>query len=197
MNSSGANTRIPDVTVIIVSFNTVDMTLKAISTLLENAGEVALQVIVWDNASHDGSADAVAEHFPQVELIRSADNIGFGQANNAAAERARADWILLLNSDTETFPGAVEQLLAFAREHPQAGIVGGRTLYADGKLNPTSCFNRMTVWSLFVPGCGVELAAAQFGNLQSGADRRLAARQRKAGRYHHRLPTIIADQAMA
>lgn len=139
----------PELSVIIVSYNTRDMTLKAIETLYEHASDIAMQVIVWDNASADGSAEAVAERFPQVELHRSPDNLGFAAGNNRAAETATGEWLLLLNSDTETLPGAIQNLLDFAKANPQAGIVGGRTLFADGSLNATSCFNRMTVWSLF------------------------------------------------
>lgn len=138
-----------ELSVIIVSFNTREMTLKAIETLYQHASDIAMQVIVWDNASHDGTCDAVAEAFPQVELHRCPDNLGFAAGNNRAAEFATGEWLLLLNSDTETLPGSIQNLLAFAKGHPEAGIVGGRTIFADGSLNATSCFNRMTVWSLF------------------------------------------------
>lgn len=144
-----------DVTVIIVSYNTSALTLKAIETLYANAGDVRMRVIVWDNASADGSADAVAHAFPQVDLIRCEDNLGFAVANNKAAELVRSDWMLLLNPDTETYPGAIEALLRFAKAHPEAGIVGGRTVFPDGSLNPASCWNRMTPWSLFAGAFGL------------------------------------------
>ena len=138
-----------ELSVIIVSFNTREMTLRAIETLYEHASDITMQVIVWDNASSDGSAEAVAEAFPQVELHQCPDNLGFAAANNRASEFATGEWILLLNSDTETLPGSIQSLLSFAKDHPEAGIVGGRTIFEDGSLNATSCFNRMTVWSLF------------------------------------------------
>lgn len=147
--------RTPEVTVVIVSFNTRELTLRAIETLLANAGDVSMRIVVWDNASHDGSADAIAAAFPGVELIRSTENVGFGMANNAVARMADTEWMLLLNSDTETHPAAVERLLAFAKDHPQAGLVGGRTVFPDGSLNSTSVFNRMTCWSLFCLGLGL------------------------------------------
>lgn len=143
------------ITAIVVSYNTRDLTLRAIETLLDNADDLLLRVIVWDNASSDGSPDAIANRFPEIELIRSAENIGFGGANNAAAEMAQGEWLLLINSDTETRPGAIRALLDFARAHPEAGIVGGRTLWADGTLNKTSCFNRMTAWSLLCGAVGL------------------------------------------
>lgn len=147
-----------DVTVIMVSYNTRELTLRAIETLLARAGDVAMRVIVWDNCSEDGSADAIAERFPEVELLRSDVNVGFAQANNLVAERAESEWLLLLNPDTETHEGAVETLLRFARQHPEAGIVGGRTVYPDGSLNPSSCLGRMTLWSLFCSASGLTYA---------------------------------------
>lgn len=145
----------PQLSVIIVSYNTREMTLRAIETLYEQAHDVTMQVIVWDNDSADGSCDAIAERFPQVELHRSPDNLGFAAGNNSAAETANGEWLLLLNSDTEVLPGAIQNLLAFAKSHPDAGIVGGKTLFKDGSLNATSCFNRMTVWSLFCYSTGI------------------------------------------
>jgi N-acetylglucosaminyl-diphospho-decaprenol L-rhamnosyltransferase len=67
----------------------------------------------------------------------------------------RSEWMLLLNPDTETYPRAIELLLGFARAHPEAGIVGGRTVFPDGTLNPASCWNRITPWSLFCSATGL------------------------------------------
>lgn len=150
-----------ELTVIVVSYNTRDLTVRALETLFENAGDVSMHVVVWDNASHDGSADAVAARFPHVELIRSEDNIGFALANNAIATTATSPWLLLLNPDTETHPGAIENILAFGKQHPQAGIIGGRTVFPDGSLNIASCWNTMTVWSLFCSAIGLARVFSQ------------------------------------
>jgi GT2 family glycosyltransferase len=150
-----AASAVAEVTVIMVSYNTRELTLRAIETLRANAGDVTFHLVVWDNASHDGSADAIAEAYPDVELVRSAENIGFARANNRVAESADTEWLLLLNPDTETYPNAVEHLLRFAQANPGAGIVGGRTVFPDGTLNPSSCCNTMTVWSLFCSAVGL------------------------------------------
>lgn len=144
-----------DVTVIIVSWNTRELTLKAVETLLENAGDVRMHVVVWDNASADGSAEAVAQAYPEIELIAHDDNIGFAEANNRVAAKAETEWLLLLNPDTETHPKAIENLLAFAKANPKAGIVGGRTVFPDGSLNPASCWRKSTPWSLFCSAFGL------------------------------------------
>jgi hypothetical protein len=144
-----------ELTVIIVSYNTRELTLKAVETLIANAGSVAMKIVVHDNASADGSAEAVAQAFPEVEVVAHPENIGFARANNLVAERVDTEWMLLLNPDTETHPRAIENLLAFARAHPEAGITGGRTVFPDGSLNPASCWRRMTLWSLFSNAVGL------------------------------------------
>ncbi|GAB4384125.1 MAG: hypothetical protein Kow0045_07470 [Albidovulum sp.] len=144
-----APTVAPELTVVIVSYNTRDLTLVALRSLLATTRRTSMRVIVFDNASQDGSADAIAAAFPGVELIRSAENLGFARANNEVIARATSEWILLLNPDTECHEGAVDNLMAFARAHPEAGIYGGRTVFPDGRLNIASCWNRITPWSSF------------------------------------------------
>jgi N-acetylglucosaminyl-diphospho-decaprenol L-rhamnosyltransferase len=148
----------PVLTVIIVSYNTRDLTLMALHTLFATTRTTSIHVVVLDNASTDGSADAVAETFPQVEMIRSSENLGFARANNVVAAAARTEWLLLLNPDTECHEGAVDNLMAFARAHPNAGIWGGRTVFPNGSLNITSCWRRSTPWSLFCLAVGLTAA---------------------------------------
>lgn len=138
-----------ELTVIIVSYNTRDLTLKALETLYATTRKTRFHTVVFDNASQDGSAEAVAEAFPQVELIASKENFGFAKANNLVAEQARTEWLLLLNPDTECHEGAVDNLLAFSKANQQAGITGGRTVFPDGSLNIGSCWMRITPWSAF------------------------------------------------
>lgn len=147
-----------ELTVIIVSYNTRALTLKCIETLYANTRETKFRTVLFDNASTDGSAAAVADTFPQVELIASPDNLGFARANNLVAAQATTDWLLLLNPDTEVHDGAVDRLMAFARTHPQAGITGGRTVFPDGRLNIASCWNRITPWSAFCMAMGLTAA---------------------------------------
>lgn len=137
-----------DVTVIVVSYNTRDLTLAALRTLFDTTHKTALHVVVYDNASEDGSAEAIAAAFPHVELVQTGANLGFAKANNLAAAAAQTDWLLLLNPDTECHEGAVDALLDFAKAQPEAGIWGGRTVFADGSLNIASCWNRITPWSV-------------------------------------------------
>lgn len=157
-----------ELSVLMVSFNTKVLTLEAIRSLYAET-TTPLEVIVVDNASADGSADAVAEAFPEVILIRSEQNLGFGVASNLAAENARSSHLLLLNPDTRVLPAAVDRLLHFAREHPRAGIWGGRTLNEDGSLNPASCWRRASIWSLACSALGVAALFPGSARLNSEA----------------------------
>lgn len=145
----------PELTIIIVSYNTRDLTLKCLETLYTNTERTSFHTVVFDNDSQDGSADAVAAAFPQVELIRSPDNLGFAKANNVVAAEAKTEWLLLLNPDTEVHANAVDNLLDFAKAHPQAGITGGRTVFPDGSLNIASCWMQITPWSAFCQATGL------------------------------------------
>lgn len=145
----------PAVSVLMVSYNTRALTLACLSSLRAAARGLALEIVVVDNASADGSAQAIRDAHPDVALIAAGENLGFGRATNLAARAARAPFLLLLNPDTLVREGCVARLLAFAAEHPEAGIVGGRTFFPDGRLNPTSCWGRPTPWSLFCMGLGL------------------------------------------
>ena len=158
MSEHAPSTPHPELTVIIVSYNTRELTIKAVETLLETTKRTTMHVVVIDNDSKDGSAEAIEAKFPQVEVIQSGANLGFAKANNVVAENARTDWLLLLNPDTETHAGAIDNLMDFARAHPKAGIYGGRTVFPDGSLNPSSCWNQITPWSAFCRAVGLTTA---------------------------------------
>lgn len=143
-----------ELSVIVISYNTRQLTLKAIETLIENTA-TEFEVIVLDNASDDGSADAIEHRFPEIQLIQSKENLGFAQANNIAAIEAKGKYLLLLNPDTEVLPGAIDELLRFAIENPGARIWGGSTVFSDSSPNPTSCWQQPTVWSLLMQASGL------------------------------------------
>jgi N-acetylglucosaminyl-diphospho-decaprenol L-rhamnosyltransferase len=144
-----------ELSIVVISYNTKALTLEALASLLRYPPPVDFEVIVLDNKSPDGSAAAIAEAFPQVELIAHPLNVGFAKANNIAAERSRGRRLLLLNPDTVTLEHSHSGHWAFAEREPQRGIWGGRTLFPDLTLNPTSCWRRMTLWSLLCSALGL------------------------------------------
>lgn len=144
-----------NVSILIVSFNTRQLTLDCLRSVYAETKGISFEVIIVDNASNDGSADAIAEKYPQAELVRSKENLGFAGGNNLAAERANGEYLLLLNPDTVVLSGAIQELVAFAKLQSSAGIYGGRTFHVDGTLNPFSCWRRATIWSIFCRGVGL------------------------------------------
>lgn len=157
--SSQQNTELaktPAVSIIVISYNTREMTLKALETTFEETRETPFEIIVIDNASTDGSSDALTEQYADKAKVMCLDeNLGFAAANNLAAKEATGEFLLLLNPDTEVLDGAIDKLMAFAKTYPDAGIWGGRTLFADKTLNPTSCWTNMSLWSLTSQALGL------------------------------------------
>ena len=129
----------PVLSVIIISYNTRQMTLDCLASLFADLGGLPAEVWVVDNASRDGSADAVRAAFPAVRLIENPQNAGFGAANNLALAQARGEFLLLLNTDAFLHPGALDALIGYARAHLRAGAVGPRLLNSDGSLQ-LSCY---------------------------------------------------------
>lgn len=111
-----------DVTLTIVSFNTADLLRTCLASIAAIEPGLAVQTIVVDNASSDGSADMVAREFPWVELIRNPTNRYFGPAHNQAFPRARGRYVGILNPDTRLFPDTLRRMTEFMDTRPDAGI---------------------------------------------------------------------------
>jgi N-acetylglucosaminyl-diphospho-decaprenol L-rhamnosyltransferase len=120
----------PRVSALIVSYNTREVLLEAVGSV---ADEASVETIVFDNASRDGSPDALAQRFPGVQLIRSDTNMGFAAGVNRAAACARGDALLVLNSDARLLPGALDQLTSLLESKPSAALVSPALRYPDGR----------------------------------------------------------------
>jgi hypothetical protein len=153
----------PRVSIIVISYNTRTETLDCLASVEKETASLAYELIVVDNNSPDGSAEAIARAFPAAQLHALKDNLGFARANNLAALEARGEYLLLLNPDTVVLDHAIERLVAFADARPRAGIWGGRTLFGDLRLDPTSAWRRMTPWSLFCRAAGLSGAFPRSG----------------------------------
>lgn len=129
----------PLLSVVIVSYNTREITLECLRALYADLENLPAEVWVVDNCSTDGSPAAIRSAFPDVRIIENVENRGFGAANNQAMAQASGDYFLLLNSDAFPKPGAICALLAFLRSNPTTAVAGPRILNADGSLQ-LSCF---------------------------------------------------------
>ncbi len=128
--------------VIVVNFNTFALTCDCLRTLYattqEDGDAFRMEVILVDNASRECDADLFREEFPQIRLIKNAENVGFGIANNQGMAAATGEYILLLNSDTIILPFAIRRSLLHLharRQNPataRIALLGCEVLNADG-----------------------------------------------------------------
>lgn len=126
--------------IVIVSFNARADLVHCLLSLKKNPPAIDHEIIVMDNASSDGSAEA-AQKIPGVRVRSMGRNAGFSAANNAGIRESAGDLLLLLNSDTLVPPGALDALIARLAATPQAGIAGPRLVDGDGR--PELSFGRM------------------------------------------------------
>ncbi|MBN1474646.1 MAG: glycosyltransferase family 2 protein [Syntrophaceae bacterium] len=130
-----------DISVIIVNWNTKELLGKCLASVYDTINLCDFEVIVVDNSSSDGSAEMLAQNFPQVITIKNKENRGFGAANNQAFAIMKSKYALLINTDAVLTPGAVNKLWSFAKTQPRAAIVCGQLLNADGsKQNSVASF---------------------------------------------------------
>jgi N-acetylglucosaminyl-diphospho-decaprenol L-rhamnosyltransferase len=125
-----------DLAIVVVSANDARWLQGCLSSVYAHAGGVALEVVVVDNASTDGTRELVREGFPAARVL-SSPNLGFAYGNNRGLERTRARYVLLLNPDTEILAGTFAELLTALDARPEVGVAGVRQVGSEGELLPT------------------------------------------------------------
>jgi GT2 family glycosyltransferase len=136
----------PLVDVGVVTWNTAELTVQALRHLLDTDQGVDLRVLVRDNASSDGTAEAIARAVPEAEIDDGDVNLGFAGGMNTLIARSRAPWFLALNSDAWPRAGAIRQLVDTATQRPRAAAVAPRLERPDGTLeHSTHPFPSLTV----------------------------------------------------
>ena len=161
-------TREPELSVLIVNWNTRELTLECLDALPRGIGQdLAYDVIVVDNGSADGSAEALAER-DDLLLIRNDDNRGFAKAVNQAYRQATGELVLLLNSDVQLIEGAVATLARFLRENPRAA--GAAPLYVNTDGTPQPFHFRFPTFATTLAN-----ASSLFRRVLPGSSRRLRA----------------------
>ena len=121
--------------VVIVSYRSRDLLGACLDALRAHPPSMPMSVVVVDNASGDGTAEMVAREFPEVDLVASPENLGFGRATNLGAGWGQSPYLLALNPDTAVTDGALDKVLAVFDEHPEVGVVGPRLLRPDLSLD--------------------------------------------------------------
>jgi GT2 family glycosyltransferase len=127
----------PVVSVVIVSYNVRDLLRACLRSVVEEAQNVSLQVVVVDNNSQDDSVELVRTEFPAVELLANAQNLGFAKATNQGIRESRGRFILLLNPDTVVHPGAIRELVSQLEQDSSVAVAVPRLINADGSSQPS------------------------------------------------------------
>ncbi len=133
-----ANNKKIDISIVIVSYNTRDITRKCLACVEKYAADSLYEVIVVDNASKDGSADMIEKEFPMVRLVRLSENRGFAGGNIPGMEMAKGRYVLLLNSDAFLDDGTLNDVISYMDEHPKIGVLGCKLTDPDGSLQPSA-----------------------------------------------------------
>lgn len=120
--------------IVIVSHNTRNDLENCLRSLHDNAPRVSHEIVVVDNASRDGSAEAVRSQWPDVRVIPLTVNVGFASASNVGIRETRSELVLLLNSDTIVPEGSIDRLIAALNELPGASVVGPKIVDGNGHL---------------------------------------------------------------
>jgi GT2 family glycosyltransferase len=130
-----------DLSIIIVNWNVVDLLEACLTsiyrTLQETAASIAVEVIVVDSGSRDGSVAMLQTQFPQVQVIALESNLGFTRANNLGLAQATGRHLFILNPDTVILKDALSRLVTFMDANPDVGICGPHTLNSDGTTQST------------------------------------------------------------
>ena len=124
----------PDFSIIIVNWKVKNLLDKCLASILADAANYDLEIIVADNNSQDGSLQMLAEKYPQVIVLPLDNNLGFARANNLACQKATGKNFIFLNPDTEVSIGFFQQTFDYLQKNPQVSIFGPRIINPDGTL---------------------------------------------------------------
>ncbi len=162
----------PELSIIIVNYNTKDLTIACLESIFaDKTQDDAWEVIVVDNKSTDGSVEALASWDKRITLIQLDDNYGFAKANNVGIRISTGELILLLNSDTVVSRDAINAMITFMQDHPEAGAATCAVRLRDGTLDPASHRGFPTPWAAATYLIGLEKVLGKtrlFGQYHQG-----------------------------
>jgi len=136
----------PVLSIVIVTWNGKRYALECLESLHACPTEVPIEIIVVDNASRDGTPEAIRTRFPDVNVVQNQANHGFAKANNMGVALSRGKYVCLINSDVVVSPGCLDRMLALMQTNPDIGILGPKMLCPDGSVG-LSVMRLPTVWN--------------------------------------------------
>lgn len=147
----------PLVSIVIVSFHSRDELRPCIESIERHSGNVRTEVIVVDNASHDGTVEWLAAQHSNVRVVANADNVGFTRGVNQGLAEAKGDALFVLNPDCEIRPGTLELLLAALKTEPTLALAAPALVDAHGRI-ARSCGRFPSIWTLVTDHFGLASA---------------------------------------
>ena len=150
-----------DISAIIVNWNTKDLLLNCVQSIMQSSFIGAIEIIVVDNASFDGSVQAVKDKFPQTVIIQNKENEGFSKANNRGILAAHGRYICLINSDVVVHADTLQMMFTYMENDHLIGILGPKTMLTSGFLD-RSFWKFPSLHGTFFRACGLN---AVFPNI--------------------------------
>lgn len=137
-----------DLSIVIVNYNTLELTSNCIRSIYEHTMDLKFEVIVVDNASPDMDPDELKKRFPSILLVKNKSNDGFAKGNNIGIQHASGTYILLLNSDCELRNNATLLCYQYMEQHPTCGMTTVQLFYPNGKIQHNCRKFRSITWEL-------------------------------------------------
>ncbi len=131
-----------DLSIVVVSYNVRRLLEKTVEAALADSSTLDAEVIVIDNASIDGSADAIRARFPTATIVENPENRCYTAANNQGFASARGRFVLVLNPDAEVRPGTLPAMVGALEARPEVGLASCRMLWPDGRVQRNCCAER-------------------------------------------------------
>lgn len=138
----------PTVSIIILNYNTFQLTCNCIQSIIEFTKGVSYEIILVDNLSNECDANLFKQKFPSINLIKSKENGGFAKGNNLGIQAANGDFILLLNSDTYLVEDAISKTINHYKKENLIGVIGCKMIYPNGNIQYTARKFRSIYWEL-------------------------------------------------
>jgi GT2 family glycosyltransferase len=151
---------IPDISIVIVTWNGKHFAQECLASLRGLRTPLTLETIVVDNASTDGTPEAIRKEFPEVRLLCNSENLGFAKANNIGIKACFGRYIALINSDVVVPQGCLERMVTFLDQNPGIGLLGPKMITPTGGIGQS--VNRLpTLWNYFCCAAGLHRIAPE------------------------------------
>ena len=134
--------------IVIVTWNCKKYLQDCLDSIAGYRRDSAVEVIVVDNASQDGTPEMVRDFYPEVTLVATGANLGFPRGTNVGIQRSSGKYLSLINPDVRVLDGCIQKMMAYMDDNPRVGLLGPRMLSVDGTVG-RSCMGSPTLWNLF------------------------------------------------